>query len=142
MINQSAMAKGLFSKITNRAEAIKIIKDSSYGFFFVAALHGVLGLLVSSAMVIDGIILGVLAGALLIWKSRITAVLLTLLTGIGIGFTIMNFATQSTEGGRNVWLAVLMFWTAIRATQASFLLHGKFANEDAGITTQSQNPKV
>lgn len=135
--------KGLFRTIVSKADAAKIIRDSAYGFFVVAGLHIVIGIFLLPSVVIDAIIYAVLAAALLIWKSRIAAVLLAILTGIGIGVTIMNFATESVEGGRNVWLAIFMFVTAIRATQASFLFHGKFANEvegqsDSRVITSSQ----
>ena len=120
---------GLFAKITNRDEALKTIKDSSMGLFFVAALQAGLGLFAAPSMLIDGILYAVLAAILLKWKSRVAAILLLLLGGAALVMTALNMAGVTNEGGRNITLAVIIFWVAIRAVEATFKLHGKFATE-------------
>ena len=120
---------GLFSKITNKDEALKTIKDSSMGFFFVAALQAGLGYFIAPSLIIDGILYAVLAAILLKWKSRVAAVFLLLLGGAALVMTVLNKAGVTAEGGNNIFLAVIIFWVAIRAVEATFKLHGKFATK-------------
>ena len=83
---------GLFAKITNKDEALKTIKDSSMGFFFVAALQAGLGYFIAPSLIIDGILYAVLAAILLKWKSRVAAVFLLLLGGAALVMTVLNKA--------------------------------------------------
>jgi cobalamin synthase len=120
---------GLFAKITNKDKALKIIKDSSIGFFFVAALQAMLGFFIAPSLIIDGILYAVLAAILLKWKSRVAAVFLLLLCGAALVMTVLNKAGEAAKGGNNIFLAIIIFWVAIRAVEATFKLHGKFATK-------------
>jgi len=120
---------GLFSKIEDKNDALKAIKDVSLGFFLVAALQAGLGYFIAPSLIIDAILYAILAGILLKWKSRVAAVLLLLLGGGGLMMTILNMIGITSVGGNNVFLAVIVFWGAIRAVEATFKLHGKFASE-------------
>ncbi len=120
---------GLFAKIESKNVALKIIKDSSMGFFFVAALQAGLGYFITPSLIIDAILYAILAGILLKWKSRVAAVFLLLLGGAALVMTVLNKAGVTAEGGNNIILAVIIFWVAIRAVEATFKLHGKFAAE-------------
>ncbi len=120
---------GLFAKIESKNIALKIIKDSSMGFFFVAALQAGLGYFITPSLIIDAILYAILAGILLKWKSRVAAVFLLLLGGAALVMTVLNKAGVTAEGGNNIILAVIIFWVAIRAVEATFKLHGKFAAE-------------
>ena len=90
---------GLVAKITNRDEALKTIKDSSMGLFFVAALQAGLGLFAAPSMLIDGILYAVLAAILLKWKSRVAAILLLLLGGAALVMTALNMAGVTNRAG-------------------------------------------
>ena len=120
---------GLFSKIENKDDALKTIKDSSIGFFFIAVLQAGLGYFISPSLIIDAILYAILAGILLRWKSRIAAVLLLLLGSAALVMTVLNKVGVTSEGGNNIFLAVIIFWAAIRSVEATFKLHGKFAAE-------------
>lgn len=120
---------GLFSKIESRDDSLKTIKDASMGFFFIAALQGVLGDFFAPSMIIDGVMYAVLAGALIYWKSRVATVLLLLLGGSALVMTVLNRLGVTAEGGNNIILGVIVAWVAIRAVEATFKLHGKYAAE-------------
>ena len=120
---------GLFTKIKNKDDALKIIKDSSIVFFFVAALQAGLGFFIAPSLIIDGILYAILAAILLKWKSRIAAVFLLLLGSAALVMTVLNKIGVTAEGGNNIILAIIIFWVAIRAVEAAFKLHGKFLTE-------------
>lgn len=120
---------GLFGKIENRDEALKTIHDGSMAFFFVAALQAGLGYFLAPSMIIDAVLYAVLGWILLKWKSRVAAVLLLLLGGLALVMTGLNKFGVTHEGGSNLFLALVIFWTAIRSVEASFKLHGKYAVE-------------
>jgi hypothetical protein len=120
---------GLFSKIESRDDSLKTIKDTSMAFFFVAALQGVLGYFIAPSMIIDAVMYAILAGALLYWKSRVAAVLLLLLGGAAVVMTALNRFGVTADGGNNIILALIIAWAAIRAVEATFKLHGKYARE-------------
>ena len=95
--------------------------------------------------VLDGSIYAILAGALLIWKSRISAVLLVFFSGASVALEISDLVSQSSGGRTNIGFLIFILLAAIRATQASFLFHGKFANEAEGdsrvITSSKGQPE-
>lgn len=112
-----------FGKIETKEEALKIIKDSSNGFYFLAALQIVIGyFLLGLPAIIDGVIFAVLAFLLRKFKSMVVAMLLLLLSVGGIVVTAINQFGGGT-GGRNIILALIMIWVSIRAVQATAKLH-------------------
>lgn len=112
-----------FGKIETREESLKIIKDSSNGFIFLAALQIVIGYFLSGLpAIIDGVIFAVLALLLRRFKSILVAVLLLLLSVGGIVVTAINRFGGGT-GGRNIILALIMIWVSIRAVQATIKFH-------------------
>ncbi len=111
-----------FGKIETKEEAIKVIKDSANGFYFLAALQIVIGyFLLGLPAIIDGAMFGVLAFLLRQFKSMVVAVLLLLLSLGGAVVTAINQFGGGT-GGRNTILALIMIWVSIRAVQATFKL--------------------
>ena len=112
-----------FGKIETKEEAIKVIKDSSNGFYFLATLQIVIGyFLFGFPTIIDGVIFGVLAFLLRQFRSMVVAVLLLLLSVVGVVVTVMNQFGGGT-GGRNIILALIMIWASVRVMQATFKLH-------------------
>lgn len=111
-----------YGKIETKEEALKVIKDASNGFYFLAALQIVLGYFIMGASaIVDGVIFAVCAFLLRKLNSRVVAIILLLLSVGGLIVTGINKFGGGT-GGRNIILAVIMIWTSIRAIQATFEL--------------------
>ena len=108
-----------FWKVENKEEALYVIKQCSYGFLFVAGLNIILGFLISMATIIDGAIYLILGLLLLFLKSRVVSILLLLISGAGIVFTFLNKIGVS-EGGSNVFLAIIVFYFAIASVFMTF----------------------
>jgi hypothetical protein len=121
---------GLFSKISSRDDAIKIIKDSAMAFIVVGILNGAIGFWLMPSMVIDAIIYIVLGFLLRRFYSRVVALILLLLSGASIFVTFMNLTAAQKQGGTNVVLAVIVFIAAVRAVEATVKLRDKFKLED------------
>lgn len=112
----------LFGKIETWEDAIKVIKDVSNAFYFLAALQMVLGyFIIGAATIIDGVVFAACAFLLRKFHSRIVAVILLLLSIGTLVATVLNKFGTST-GGKNVFLAVITIWVSIRAIQATFSL--------------------
>jgi hypothetical protein len=116
----------LFSPITTGDDALNMIREASIAFFCVAALQALLGTALAPAMLTDAVIIAVLAGILMKWRSRIAAVLLLLVSGGGLVVTVLNRLGITAEGGKNIFLAVIMLVVAVRAVEATFKLHGRY----------------
>lgn len=121
---------GMYSKIESREDAIKVIKDSAGGFFVVAAIQGVLGAFMMPGMLFDAAILAILAVILRLLQSRVAAVLVLVLSLAISVSTILTNLGIAKSGGSNILLAFIVLWAAIRAVQATFLLHGRFADSN------------
>ena len=46
---------------------------------------------------------------------------------IGAGVTFASKAGADLGGGNNIFLALIVLWAGIRAVEATFKLHGRFA---------------
>lgn len=109
-----------FGKIETKDEALKVIKDASNGFYFLAALQIVLGcFIMGMEAIVDGVIFAVCAFLLRKFNSRVVAVILLLLSIGGLIVTGIN-KFGGGSGGQNLFLAVIMIWVSIRAIQATF----------------------
>ena len=120
----------LFAKIESRDDALKVVKDTSIGFFFIAALQAGIGIFIAPNLIIDAVLYAILAGVLLKWKSGLAAVSLLLLAGGALAMTFLNMIGVIAVGGNNVFLGLIIFWTAIKAVEATFKLQGKFSEEN------------
>lgn len=111
---------GLFGKIRRRDDALKVIKDASNGFYFLAAFQLVLGYFIMGVeVIIDVVIFAICAFLLRKFNSRVVAVILLLLSVAGLVVTGIN-KFGGGSGGRNLLLTVIMIWVSIRAIQATF----------------------
>ena len=117
---------GLFTPITTGDDALKMIREASIAFFCLAALQALLGMAIAPALITDAVIIGVLAGILMKWRSRIAAVLLLLVSGGEFAMTVLNRLGVTAEGGKNIILGVIMVVVAVRAVEATFKLHGRY----------------
>jgi len=90
-------------------------------FYTIAAIEAAVALLLGPSILLDA---GLFAG-LGIWlhrtNSRVAATLLLILAGISIVTTASN-QFGGGQGGRNIVLAVIVFWIAIRAVFATYKL--------------------
>ncbi len=131
--SEGAKNRGLFSKIESRDDALKVIKDSSTGFFFVAVLQAALSFWVGFSALFDATVYVVGGFFLRRFNSRAAAIVLLLLATAEAGFTFANKAGANLGGGNNIFFALIILGTAIRAVDATFKLHGRFSVEaDAG----------
>ncbi len=119
--------KGSFSKIETRDEALKMTKDASMAFFFVAGLQAILSYWVGSGVLIDAAIYAIGGFFLLRFKSRSAAVVLLLLALLSAGVTFANKTGANLGGGNNIILALIILWAGIRSVEATFKLHGRFS---------------
>jgi hypothetical protein len=119
--------KGWFSKIQSREDAIKIVKDTSMAFFVVAAIQAGVSFLLGFSGLFDAAIYAVGGFFLRRFNSRAAAIVLLVLVGVVVAVTFANKAGANLGGGTNIILALIVLWAAIRAVDATFKLHGKFA---------------
>ncbi|WP_052594573.1 hypothetical protein [Aureispira sp. CCB-QB1] len=126
--------KKAFAKIETKEDALGVIKETANGFFVVACLQIIIGIILMPAIILDGVVLIVLGLLLRQLKSRVVAVILFLFSVIAFIMTIMNKFGISSEGGGNIFLAGLMVYISIRAIQATFryysLLNDVASKED------------
>jgi hypothetical protein len=116
----------LFSSIKTRDDALQMINDAAIGFFLVAGVQaGVL--LFTQQTVSMTLIYALLAVVLLKWKSRVVAILLLMVAATSLIVIILNLLGVLTEGDTNLVLTLLLLWVAIRAVEATFKLHDRFA---------------
>ena len=124
----SKKKSNLFSKIESRAEALKIVKDISITFMVWGVIEGAIGFFLIPDMLYDAALYIVLGLILLLTKSRIAAVLLMILSGFSVFVTFTNMLGFTASGGGNVVVAMFIFFGAIKAVDATFKLHGRFAH--------------
>jgi hypothetical protein len=119
----------LFAKIENRSEAVKVIKDTSIAFMVLGVIQGAIGYFLFPELLYDAALYIVLGLILLVVKSRIAAVLLLILSGISVVTTVTNLLGITASGGGNIIVALIIFGAAVKAVEATFKLHGRFAHE-------------
>jgi len=134
-----------FKAIHTREEALKTIKDSSSVFFFLAVLQAAIGLWLATQYPNSGFELGeamidvaiyAVGAAWLRWgRSRTAATILLITAIVALGTTIAA-QLKIIEGGKNVVVALIVFWTAIKAVEATFKLRGRYKQEASAAEPQ------
>jgi hypothetical protein len=127
-----------FKAIQTKEEALKTIKDSSSAFFFVAVLQAAIGIWLGTQYpnsgfdvgetMIDVAIYAVCAAWLRWGRSRTAAVILLIAATVAFAMTI-GAQLKIIEGGKNIWLSLIVFWAAVKAVEATFKLRGRFKQE-------------
>jgi hypothetical protein len=124
-----------FAAIATREEALKIINETAMGFFAVAAIQAVLGLVLMNAnsnvgaeVLIDVPLYVVLAAWLKWGRSHTAAVLLLVVASISAVTTVLG-QLKIMDGGKNMVLAAIVLWAAIKAVEATFKLRGRFKDD-------------
>jgi predicted RND superfamily exporter protein len=112
----------LFAKIESQEDALTNLKAASYCFWVVAGIQATLAFHEHSALG-DAAIWAVLAAILFRWHSRVAAVLLVLMSVLTLVVTILNLLGILSIGGRNIFMAFVVFLLALRTVQAAFKYH-------------------
>jgi hypothetical protein len=121
--------KGMFARIKTRDDGLKTIKETSIAFLIIAGIQAAGGYFLAPSMIVDAVLFAALGLILLKWKARTAAIPLAILSGILVVVTILNKLGVISEGGTNIFLALIVFYAAIRAVETTFKLHGKFAEK-------------
>lgn len=116
-------------------------------FFFIAVLQGAIGTWMATQYPDSGFDLGetivdvaLYAGcaAWLRWgRSRIAAVILLITATVALGTTIATQLKIIQGGGKSVVVALIVFWSAIKAVEATFKLRGRFKPQETASQPQS-----
>jgi ABC-type multidrug transport system permease subunit len=121
----------LLSAITSREEALKVVRDASTAFLIIAAIQVALSFVFGFSIIFDAVVYGVGGFVLRRYDSRIAASILLLLALGEAGVTFANMVGAKLGGGANGYLAVILVLAAVRALEATFKLHGRFAHKPA-----------
>jgi hypothetical protein len=116
-----------FSKIENREDALKVIKDTSTAFIAIAILQAILSYFFGPSVLIDAIINAGGAFFLRRFNSRVAAIVLLVVAVLSVGITIANLLGAKLGTGTNILMAIIVFWAGVRAVEATFKFHGRFA---------------
>ncbi len=116
-----------FAAIKSRENALRTVKNTSVIFFVVAGFQAVLSLVLGFLVLVDACLMAVGGYFLRQHNSRTAAVFLLILSIFAVGATFANAAGEGTGGGRNIVMAAIVFFAAVRAVEATFKLHGRFA---------------
>ena len=121
VVNQPKYMDPLFPTPESREDALKIVKDTSTGFFVYAAILVVVSMVVDLAILFDAAICAGGGFALRRWNSRTAAVVLLVYALACIGLRI-----ASGTGGVGWIVDLYVVVGGIRAVYSTFMLHGQF----------------
>jgi hypothetical protein len=134
-----------FKVIRTKEEALKTVRDTSAAFFFIALLQGAVGIWMAIQYPDSGFDIGetmidvtiyALFAAWLRWgQSRAAALVLLITATVALGTTIAA-QLKIIQGGKNVVLALIVFWAAVKAVEATFKLRGRFKHEETPAEPQ------
>ena len=115
-----------------------IIKETSAAFFFIAVLQGAVGIWMATQYPNSGFDIGetmidvsiyTVCAAWLRWgRSRTAAIILLVAATVAFGTTIAA-QLKIIQGGKNFVLAIIVFWSGVKAVEATFKLRGRFKQE-------------
>jgi hypothetical protein len=126
MANEKKPMKGIFAKIENREDALRTIRDTSIASLVVAGIQAAIVIFLDPSFPNHAPFFATFGLILMIWKSRTAAVLLLWISGLAVALTIMRLGVMSVRS-TNIILALILVWAAVRAVEATFKFHGKFA---------------
>jgi len=113
------------NKIETYEDALRVIGETTKGFYILSVIQFVLGALFLKyySIIADSLIYILLAFFLKKYNSRFCAIVLFL---ISLGCVITTFLTMlkvTDLGGTNIILAVIMLIISIRSIKATYLIH-------------------
>jgi hypothetical protein len=121
--NAASQEKPFYSLLDDRDEALLSITHSVRGFYVLAVIHILFGLLYTPAFIV-GAALGAAALAVHKTHSVIAAGLLMLYGGYRVWDLLTGFA--SVGGRSGVFITIAIVVTAYRALDATLALNGRF----------------
>ena len=123
----------MFKKIKSKYGALTAIKDSCIIFVAVSFFNIIFAFINSSPMIgiriTDSLINLTLAYILFFWNSKTIAVVLLLQSAGGFIFLSYRWLfdeNQYYDPRPVIILSLILTWAAIRAVQATYLLHSKY----------------
>lgn len=123
--------KILWGKIKSPEMALLVAKETAKGFYLLAALQAVIGLILSLynefglGLIVDGVIFAVLAWLMQKFMSRLAAGVLLIISFLALFSTFLNLIGQNTGGGSNFVLAAIIFYLAVRSVQATWVYNSQ-----------------
>ena len=115
------------ARISNRETAHSMARECAIAMLFWAVVQAAFSFKYGNTLLIHAAVLALGGLGLLLWKSRIAAVALLVYALTGAGITLAIQSGAQIEGGKNISLALLVLWTAIKTVEATFRLRGRFA---------------
>lgn len=109
--------------IENKELAEHIVNETAKGFYILAGLQAIIGILLFPGYILNAILLALIAYWMHKTKSRVAAIILLILSVLSVIGTLMAMVGE-VIGGTNIILAILFLWLSIRATQATGKLSG------------------
>ena len=103
-------------------DAIALTNELTKAFIWLGALTAVLGVFLSPGMVTDGLVAMGLAWAIKKYRSRGAAIVLAIISCLGV-LTTGHAQLVGGSGGKNAVLAVIMAAYAIQTARVMFLYH-------------------
>jgi hypothetical protein len=102
-------------------------RESAIAMLFWAVVQAAFSFKYGSSLLIHALILAAGGLWLLRWKSRAAAAVLLLYALSNTCITLAINSGLPLEGGRNLALALMIAWTALKAVEATFRLQGRYA---------------
>jgi len=115
------------ARIGDRDTASSMARECAIAMLFWAAVQAAFSFKYGTSLLIHALILAGGGLCLLRWKSRAAAVALFLYALTNAGITLSINSGMPLEGGKNIALAMMITWTALKAMEATFRLQGRFA---------------
>ena len=129
--NNSTKSVSLFSQITDRESALKVIKETSLVFIIVGVYQFVVYFFLGHLFILIDAAFHIAFGfALREWKSRAAAVILLIQAGIAAATMILNYLGYTNEGEVSTILVVALLYIAFRAVKATFKLYDKYSADN------------
>jgi len=118
---------GIFAKIREEEDAVKVVGAASLAFFIAGGLFMILSYWYGPELLVDGVAYVVLGFLLRTFRSRVVAILLLLLAIVTVLLALRIFSGHGFSGGLNIILAAFVVWAGARAVEATFKLRAKKA---------------
>ena len=130
-----------FASIDSKEEASDAIIGVAKGFLLFSVVLLVLSFVIWPFTLIDAIIYAILAACLWAFKSRIVAILLTVVSGIVFITTLLNIAGITDSGGRNILVAVFALGLpSVRFKQHSHFTSSQINSKPSNTSLQRTAP--
>lgn len=115
------------TRIADHATAWRMARECGIAMLFLAAVQAAFSFKYGPSLLLHTVVLAAGGFSLVRWQSRAAAVVLILYALAGAGITVAITSGMPLAGSSNWALALLIFWTALKAVEATFRLQGKFA---------------